>query len=130
MHDSNDVDLDFTKPILQFERDSFEERNLALALKAMEMFSGVKSNTQIFRRNVMAFLKEKGYNTVICKTKWESPADVPSETTNSLTLFYRTLKDISSIWTSLPNSLSQGLVIYTSIFCSTCREFTLVKVNI
>ncbi|KAL2486308.1 Protein of unknown function (DUF506) [Abeliophyllum distichum] len=36
------------------------------------MFSGVKPNRQILRRNVMAFLREKGFNAAICKTKWES----------------------------------------------------------
>lgn len=52
--------------------DSFEKMLYADVTKAMEVFSGVKSNMTVLRRNVMAFLRNLGYNAAICKTKWES----------------------------------------------------------
>ncbi|KAL0390274.1 UNVERIFIED_CONTAM: hypothetical protein Scaly_0384500 [Sesamum calycinum] len=40
--------------------------------KAVQVFSGLRSNKQMMRRNVMAYLRNCGYNAAICKTKWES----------------------------------------------------------
>jgi uncharacterized protein (TIGR01615 family) len=31
-----------------------------------------KQNVSLYNRNVMSFLREKGYNAAICKTRWES----------------------------------------------------------
>ncbi|XP_022893196.1 uncharacterized protein LOC111407765 [Olea europaea var. sylvestris] len=72
MYESSEVNLDFVKSILQGEREAFEKGLLGFVLKAVEVFSDVKSNRQILRRNVMAFLRHKGYNAAICKTKWET----------------------------------------------------------
>ncbi|KAL4309738.1 hypothetical protein GQ457_01G037500 [Hibiscus cannabinus] len=49
-------------------------RNLLMAhvLRAMEMFSFFKTDKAVFRRNVMAYLREVGHNAAICKTKWSS----------------------------------------------------------
>ncbi|CAI9778687.1 unnamed protein product [Fraxinus pennsylvanica] len=71
MHDSSEVNLELIKRIMQGERDAFEVGLLGVVLKSLEVFSSVKSNRQILRRNVMAFLRDKGYNAAICKTKWE-----------------------------------------------------------
>nr|XP_027107468.1 uncharacterized protein LOC113727472 [Coffea arabica] len=58
--------------------DSFEKMLCADVTKAMEVFSGVKSNMPVLRRNVMAFLRKLGYNAAICKTKWESSGGLSS----------------------------------------------------
>lgn len=70
--DPVDVNLDSIRPILQNERDAFEKVLRAHVSKAVQAFSSLESNKQVMRRNVMAFLKNYGYNAAICKTKWES----------------------------------------------------------
>lgn len=63
---------DLIERILKDRTDSFKNMLLAHVLKALQVFSCVRSNKQIFRRNVMAFLRQYGHNAAICKTKWES----------------------------------------------------------
>ncbi|XP_043710728.1 uncharacterized protein LOC122659694 [Telopea speciosissima] len=45
---------------------------LSLVSKAVDDFACVRSNMSIFRRKVMTYLRDAGYNAAICKTKWES----------------------------------------------------------
>ncbi|CAI9774438.1 unnamed protein product [Fraxinus pennsylvanica] len=63
---------DLIERILNDRTDSFKNMLLAHVLKAVQVFSSVRSDKQIFRRNVMAFLRQYGHNAAICKTKWES----------------------------------------------------------
>ncbi|KAL3531061.1 hypothetical protein ACH5RR_010383 [Cinchona calisaya] len=65
---------DLIKPIVlkNTNADSYRNRLYADVIKAVEVFSCVKSNAPVLRRNVMAFLRNLGYNTAISKTKWES----------------------------------------------------------
>ncbi|KAL2540793.1 Protein of unknown function (DUF506) [Abeliophyllum distichum] len=74
MYDSTHINGngDLIEQIIQDQTDSFKNILMPYVLKAMELFSCVKSNKQIFRRNVMAFLRQYGLNAAICKTKWES----------------------------------------------------------
>ncbi|KAA8550566.1 hypothetical protein F0562_002250 [Nyssa sinensis] len=52
--------------------DSFKNVVAAHVSNAMVVFSFVKTNKPVFRRNVMAFLRDCGYDAAICKTNWES----------------------------------------------------------
>lgn len=40
-------------------------------LRAPQLFPGEKSDKQVMRRNVMAYLRNRGYNAAVCKTKWD-----------------------------------------------------------
>ncbi|KAL0417987.1 UNVERIFIED_CONTAM: hypothetical protein Sradi_1212200 [Sesamum radiatum] len=64
--------VDLIKPILEDQRDAFKRMLAAHVWKAVQVFSGLRSNKQMMRRNVMAYLRNCGYNAAICKTKWES----------------------------------------------------------
>ncbi|KAM7496275.1 hypothetical protein LguiA_020689 [Lonicera macranthoides] len=57
---------------LNDKADRFRNVLLSRVLKAMEVFSYFKSDKSLLRRNVMAFLRNSGYNAAICKTRWES----------------------------------------------------------
>ncbi|KAI3450813.1 hypothetical protein Pfo_007478 [Paulownia fortunei] len=72
MYDSSYRNVDLIKPILLDQTDEYKKVLKAHVLKAVQVFSCVKSDKQIMRRNVMAFLRDYGYNAAICKTKWES----------------------------------------------------------
>ncbi|KAE8662372.1 cycloartenol synthase 2-like [Hibiscus syriacus] len=52
--------------------DPFRNLLMAHVLRAMEMLSFFKTDKAIFRRNVMAYLRQVGHNAAICKTKWSS----------------------------------------------------------
>ncbi|XP_059664378.1 uncharacterized protein LOC132310180 [Cornus florida] len=56
--------------------DSFKNALEACVSRAIVALSSVNSNSNsnksIFRRNVMAFLRDCGHNAAICKTRWES----------------------------------------------------------
>ncbi|KAL3716144.1 hypothetical protein ACJRO7_007848 [Eucalyptus globulus] len=52
--------------------DSYRSLLLSHVSKAIEVFSGLRSNKPALRRNVMSYLREIGYNAAICKTKWDS----------------------------------------------------------
>ncbi|XP_073147740.1 uncharacterized protein [Henckelia pumila] len=70
--DANEVYVDLIEPILRDQRDLFQEVLLGHVMRALQVFASVKSSKQTTRRNVMAFLRNFGYNVAICKTKWES----------------------------------------------------------
>ncbi|KAA8543554.1 hypothetical protein F0562_021700 [Nyssa sinensis] len=72
IYDPTDVIEDLINPTLTDNVDTFKNLLIAHVSKAMVVFSCVKTNKPIFRRNVMAFLRDCGYNAAICKTKWES----------------------------------------------------------
>ncbi|GMH27945.1 hypothetical protein Nepgr_029788 [Nepenthes gracilis] len=52
--------------------EQFRDDLLAHVTKAVEMFCVFKSSKTIFNRNIMAYLRDIGYNAGICKTKWNS----------------------------------------------------------
>ncbi|KAL4597039.1 hypothetical protein ACB092_12G206500 [Castanea dentata] len=49
-------------------------------LEAVETFSCLRSNRNVFLRNVMAFLRGLGHNAAVCKTRWESTSGLASGT--------------------------------------------------
>ncbi|XP_077251694.1 uncharacterized protein LOC143890896 [Tasmannia lanceolata] len=69
------VDLEQTRETLQElfnPNDPFCITLLSYVSKAVEAFTGLRSNRAVFRRAVMTYLRDCGYNAGICKTKWES----------------------------------------------------------
>lgn len=58
--------------ILENERDAFRNKLRVHVWRAAEIFACLRSNKQMMRRNVMAYLRNCGYNAAVCKTKWES----------------------------------------------------------
>lgn len=48
--------------------------------EAVETFSCLRSNRNVFLRNVMAFLRGLGHNAAVCKTRWESTSGLASGT--------------------------------------------------
>lgn len=59
------------KPIDLCDMDSLRNVLFGHVIKAVEIFAFAKSNAPVFRRNVMSYLRNLGYNAAICKTKWE-----------------------------------------------------------
>lgn len=78
MSDPTDVIEDLVNPAVMINIDSFRNALLAHVSNAMAVFSCARSNKPVFRRNVMAFLRNLGYNAAICKTKWESSGGLTS----------------------------------------------------
>ncbi|XP_075519644.1 uncharacterized protein LOC142553343 [Primulina tabacum] len=76
--DSNEVNVDLIEPILRDQRDLFQKVLLAHVMRGLQVFSCAKSSKQTVRRNVMAFLRNFGYNVAICKTKWDSSGGLTS----------------------------------------------------
>ncbi|KAI3461824.1 hypothetical protein Pfo_018487 [Paulownia fortunei] len=72
MCDTSGANVDLIRPILQDQRDAFKNVLTVHVWKAVQVFSRVRTNKQIVRRNVMAYLRNCGYNAAVCKTKWES----------------------------------------------------------
>ncbi|XP_051143662.1 uncharacterized protein LOC127260057 [Andrographis paniculata] len=68
----NCVNVDLIERILLDEGDVFKKQVRDCVLRAVQVFSCLKSNEQIMRRNVMAYLRNCGWNAAICKTKWQS----------------------------------------------------------
>lgn len=64
--------VDLIKPIVMDRTDEFRNVLSVHISKAVQMYSGGKSDRQVLRRDVMAFLRNYGYNAAICKTKWDS----------------------------------------------------------
>ncbi|KAH6793709.1 hypothetical protein C2S52_004186 [Perilla frutescens var. hirtella] len=64
--------VDLIKPIVVDRTDEFRNVLAAHVLKAVHLYSSPKLDKQVLRRNIMAFLRNSGYNAAICKTKWES----------------------------------------------------------
>lgn len=86
--DSERVDSDFDLPgtVEDIVRstagdnavDSYRNLLHAHVSKAVEAFSCLRTNQNLFRRKVMTFLRELGHNAAICKTKWESSGGLTS----------------------------------------------------
>ncbi|KAL8496200.1 hypothetical protein ACS0TY_020058 [Phlomoides rotata] len=72
VYESSLRNVDLIKPILMNNADEFQNVLKSHVLKAVRMFSCVKSDKGVVRRNVMAILRDRGYDAAICKTKWES----------------------------------------------------------
>ncbi|TMW85728.1 hypothetical protein EJD97_022642 [Solanum chilense] len=58
-------------PVFRSEFDLFRNVIVSCATKGLEVFSCFKSNKSMLLRNVMAYLRNFGYNAAVCKTKWE-----------------------------------------------------------
>lgn len=71
-HSADGIEDLLNPTVLNESTDAFRNVLLLQVSKAMEVFSFVKSNVPLLRRNVMVFLRSSGYNAAICKTKWES----------------------------------------------------------
>lgn len=65
-------------PTLWSNVDPFRNQLLAHVTKGVEIFSIFMKNKQIFNRNLMAYLREIGYNAGVCKTRWESSGGLPA----------------------------------------------------
>ncbi|XWS76026.1 hypothetical protein CRYUN_Cryun01aG0142300 [Craigia yunnanensis] len=74
--------------------DSYRNLLMAHVLKAMEMLSFFKTNKAIFRRKVMAYLRELGHNAAICKTKWSSSGGLTAGNYE----FIDVVQSVSSTW--------------------------------
>lgn len=72
--DESLVDFGENLPEVIFQSDTDLYRNVLCShvYKALEVFSCLKSNKSVLRRNVMMCLRDFGYNAAICKSKWES----------------------------------------------------------
>ncbi|KAM3309435.1 hypothetical protein P3S67_011179 [Capsicum chacoense] len=58
--------------LLQSENDLFRNVLNSHVNKALEVFTYLKMEKSVLRRNVMSCLRDFGYNAAICKAKWES----------------------------------------------------------
>ncbi|XP_028800731.1 uncharacterized protein LOC114755989 [Neltuma alba] len=56
--------------------DPYRKQLLSHVSEAVEMFWSLRRNVPVFRRNVVAFLQEKGHNAAICETKWDCSGGV------------------------------------------------------
>lgn len=72
MCDSIDRFVEITSPVFRSELDLFRNVIVSCVAKGIEVFSCFKSNKSVLQRNVMAYLRNFGYNAAVCKTKWES----------------------------------------------------------
>ncbi|GAB2282431.1 hypothetical protein Dimus_016974 [Dionaea muscipula] len=63
-------------PTVKANVDGFRGDLLAHVMRAAETFSLVKTKRMILNRNVMAYLREIGYDAGICKTKWTAASGV------------------------------------------------------
>ncbi|XP_049411009.1 uncharacterized protein LOC125874208 [Solanum stenotomum] len=59
-------------PVFCSDLDLFRNVIVSCVAKGLEVFSCFKSNKSMLQRNVMAYLRNFGYNAAVCKTKWES----------------------------------------------------------
>ena len=72
MCDSISESVDLIGRIVENEADLFRNQLRVQVSRAAEIFTCLRSNKQMMRRNVMAYLRNCGYNAAVCKTKWES----------------------------------------------------------
>ncbi|MCD7449300.1 hypothetical protein HAX54_051041 [Datura stramonium] len=72
MRESVDFGENLLEVVFQSETDLFRNVLCSHVYKALEVFSCLKSNKSVLRRNVMMCLRDFGYNAAICKAKWES----------------------------------------------------------
>ncbi|KAL2932728.1 1-(5-phosphoribosyl)-5-[(5-phosphoribosylamino)methylideneamino] imidazole-4-carboxamide isomerase [Bienertia sinuspersici] len=64
---------DVVFPTVYNNADPFRKQLLCHVTKAIEIFSIFRTKSKsIFNRNLMAYLREIGYNAGICKTKWDA----------------------------------------------------------
>lgn len=69
---SDAIDGVITRVLLSQNEDRFRNVLSAHVYKAIEVFSFAKANKSLSLRNVMAYLRNHGYNAAVCKTKWEN----------------------------------------------------------
>ncbi|XP_055830649.1 uncharacterized protein LOC129899658 [Solanum dulcamara] len=98
--DESSVDFGENLPEVIFQSDTDLYRNVLCShvYKALEVFSCLKSNKSVLRRNVMMCLRDFGYNAAICKSQWESSGgltagnyefiDVKSDAVNRQTRYF------------------------------------------
>ncbi|XP_021863508.1 uncharacterized protein [Spinacia oleracea] len=66
---------DVINPIVWNNADPFRNQLLSHVIKASEIFSIFRTKSKsMFNRNLMAYLREIGYNAGLCKTKWDTSA--------------------------------------------------------
>lgn len=70
--DSSCRNADLIKPIVLDRTDEFTNVLAAHVMNALQIYSCARSDKQVLRRNVMAFLRNCGYNAAVCKLKWPS----------------------------------------------------------
>ncbi|XP_074268794.1 uncharacterized protein LOC141592105 [Silene latifolia] len=64
-------------PMVYNNADCFRNKLVAQVTKATEIFSFFrKSNKAMFHRNLMAYLREIGYDAGVCKTNWTSSGNL------------------------------------------------------
>ncbi|XP_018844169.1 uncharacterized protein LOC109008509 [Juglans regia] len=76
--------------------DSYKKLLVAHVSEAVELFSRLRSTRNIFRRNVMTFLRDRGHNAAICKTKWDSSGGLSAGSYEFIDVIHST----SSSWQS------------------------------
>ncbi|KAG6411897.1 hypothetical protein SASPL_124550 [Salvia splendens] len=74
MCDSISESVDLIARIVENEADMFRNQLRVQVRRAAEIFACLRSNKQMMRRNVMAYLRNCGYNAAVCKTNWPSSA--------------------------------------------------------
>lgn len=88
-NDNSDTELDESSadfgenlPELIFQSDMDLFRNVLCShvYKALEVFSCLKLDKSILRRNVMMCLRDFGYNAAVCKAKWQSSGGLTAGT--------------------------------------------------
>lgn len=68
-HDPTDLLRSVLDPSVN---DRFRQKLSSYVSKAAERLASLKANRSSFRRALMTWLRDDGYNAGICKTKWES----------------------------------------------------------
>lgn len=76
MHPTDAIENIISPKLLNHEEDTFKRMLIVHVSKAVEIFSCLKSNKPSLRLNVMAMLRDLGYNASICKTNWQSSSAV------------------------------------------------------
>lgn len=59
-------------PTVRNNADQFRNQLLANVNRAVVIFANFRKNKSIYNRNLMAYLREIGYNAGVCKTRWDS----------------------------------------------------------
>ncbi|XP_059289984.1 uncharacterized protein LOC132043522 [Lycium ferocissimum] len=136
-----DVSICEEMPSLVFCSDIDLFRNVIVSsvAKALDMFSCIKSNKSMLQRNVMAYLRNFGYNAAICKTKWESSGGlaagnyefidiVKSDSTNRIiTRYFVDLDFRAEFEIARPTCQYEGLLqSLPSIFVGKSEELKLI----
>ncbi|KAG6405754.1 hypothetical protein SASPL_133348 [Salvia splendens] len=64
--------VDLIGRIMENETDLFRNKLRVQVGRAAEIFGCLRLNKLMMRRNVMAYLRNCGYNAAVCKTNWPS----------------------------------------------------------